>query len=106
MASPPTLIKVNSKNNIPRLSACEGISRDHHGTFLGSSTFIGHESSFYAEFMVVILAIGQAWLRGWHKLRIECDAMSMTQCLQNFGYSLPWKLHTSWFNCLYLLRLI
>lgn len=104
MASPPTLIKVNSKNN-PRLSACGGISRDHHGTF-GSSTFIGHESSFYAEFMVVILAIGQAWLRGWHKLRIECDAMSMTQCLQNLGYSLPWQLHTCWFNCLYLLRLI
>lgn len=61
---PPTWIKVNtdglSKNN-PGLSACGRIFRDHHGTFLGSfAMFIGHQSSFYAEFMAVILAIEQA----------------------------------------------
>lgn len=109
---PPSIVKVNtdglSKKN-PGLSACGGLFRDHRGLFLGGfAMFLGQHSAFFAEFMAVIFAIENAYSRGWHRLWIECDSLSLavTQCLTNSHYAPPWQLHTRRLNCLDMLKVM
>ncbi|KAK0592210.1 hypothetical protein LWI29_015179 [Acer saccharum] len=42
---------------------------------------------FYSEFMAVIIAIENAYARGWFHLWIKCDSVSVVQCFANSNLS-------------------
>ena len=96
-------IKVNTdglaKGN-PGPAACGGVFRDASGCFLGGFCQpLGLNSSFYAEFYAVILAIEIAFTRGWFYLWLESDSASVVACFSSLSFSPPWNLRVRWSNC-------
>ncbi|RXI05872.1 hypothetical protein DVH24_017914 [Malus domestica] len=70
----------------------------------GFSLNLGHYTSFYAEFHIVILAVKLSYVQGWQNVWLESDSSSVISCFA-YGYFSPhWSLQIRWKNYISWLR--
>ena len=86
-------------------AACGGLFRNYRGFVCGVFVqWLGEETTYFAEFSAVIIAVEIAFAQGWNRIWFEIDS-SIT--LLNFfrpDYVPPWRLRRRWERCLELLK--
>lgn len=79
---------------------CRSDFKKSDGDFFGGfGLALGHQSTFFLEIMVVILAVELAFARGWCNLWLESDSLLVIHLLLKDSLCPPWKLLNHWRNC-------
>ena len=81
-------------------AACGGVFRNCRGFVCGVfAQSLGVETAFFAEFYAVMLAVEEAYKRGWKKLWLEMDYVVTLQTFFNKEFVAPWKIRQRWMAC-------
>ncbi|XP_062005947.1 uncharacterized protein LOC133723132 [Rosa rugosa] len=102
-APPSGWIKVNTDGSFSGTTRASfgGVFRDSEGLFLGGFSYNATvPSAIDAEVLAIIEAINVALVRRWTHIWLETNSILALRYFKNPGL-IPWRLRTSWLNCLH-----
>ena len=92
--------------NTDRLSGasgatCGGLFQDYRDLVCGAFVHkLGLESTYFAEFFAVLLAVEIARAKGWLKIWFEMDSALTLLLISSIKIIPPWQLRRQWERCL------